>query len=394
MKSPIPTNEAARMQVLKAYDVLDTPAEAAFDDLTLLASQICDTPVALFTLIDGDRQWFKSAVGVEVTETPRDVSFCAHAITQSDLFIIPDAAKDIRFADNPFVTSDPNIRFYAGAPLITADGYALGTLCALDQKPRDLSPQQQDALRALSRLAMAQLELRRTLKQLRELQTLRDNLTQMIVHDLRTPLTSLLGGLQVMEMSNELNEELLAISIHGGKTLLGMINDLLDIEKLEDGSLKLEYSSLDAGGLVSQAFEQVAVLADGREIVLMSDIAPALPIVNADAGKLLRTLVNLLGNAIKFTPAGGSVILSVRREEGDTGLLFAVRDTGEGIPADAMERIFEKFGQVESRQSGRTMSTGLGLSFCKMVVEAHRGCIWVESVMGSGSTFFFRIPVE
>jgi GAF domain-containing protein len=165
MTSP-KTNEARRLKVLWQYDVLDTVPEEVFDDLTELAARICEAPIALISLIDEDRQWFKAKVGVTVNETSRDISFCSHAIKQHDLFIIPDATQDARFANNPLVISDPKIRFYAGAPLITPDGYALGSLCVIDQVPRELRADQKQALRVLARHVMTQLELRRHAKEL------------------------------------------------------------------------------------------------------------------------------------------------------------------------------------------------------------------------------------
>jgi GAF domain-containing protein len=168
-----PANEQQRLATLRGYEILDTKPEAGFDDLTLLASYVCQTPVALISLIDADRQWFKSKVGVSVSETSRDVAFCASAILQPDLFIVPDASQDERFAENPLVVSDPKIRFYAGATLMT-DGQALGTLCVVDRVPRDLSPEQLEALRALSRQVMAQLELRRNLIRLERSLAARD----------------------------------------------------------------------------------------------------------------------------------------------------------------------------------------------------------------------------
>jgi len=165
----MPSNEKenARLQALRSYGILDTDPEKGFDDLTTLASHICETPVALISLIDENRQWFKSHVGVGITETPREVSFCAVAIQQPDLFIVPDATKDPRFSSNPFVVSDPKIRFYAGAPFTSSDGHPLGTLCVVDMVPRQLTPSQQSALLALSRQVQAQFELRKNLLELR-----------------------------------------------------------------------------------------------------------------------------------------------------------------------------------------------------------------------------------
>src|SRR5258708_39722323 len=159
-------NEKKRLKVLWQYEVLDTVPEALFDDLTELAAGICEAPIALISLVDEKRQWFKSKFGTTVSETSRDISFCAHAIQQSDLFIVPDATKDERFAQNPLVVSEPKIRFYAGAPLITADGYALGTLCVIDKVPRELRPEQKQALRILARHVVSQLEMRRRSREL------------------------------------------------------------------------------------------------------------------------------------------------------------------------------------------------------------------------------------
>ncbi len=168
MKAPLPKNEAQRLKVLWQYDLLDTVPEEVFDDMTDLAAHICEAPIALISLVDEDRQWFKSRVGLSEQETSRDISFCAHAILQNGLFIVPDATQDPRFKDNPLVTGKQKIRFYAGVPLKSPDGYALGTLCVLDQKPREMRPEQKRALMVLARLVQTQLELRRHAKQIAE----------------------------------------------------------------------------------------------------------------------------------------------------------------------------------------------------------------------------------
>ena len=162
--TPLPQNEAARMAALARFDILDSDPEREFDDLARLASQICGTPYALISLVDRDRQWFKARVGVEVQETPRSVSLCAHAILGHDPLVVPDASQDPRFSNNPLVRSGPGFHFYAGAPLVTNDGHAIGTICVLDRKARELDPEQIESLRALSRQVVSQLELRRRLR--------------------------------------------------------------------------------------------------------------------------------------------------------------------------------------------------------------------------------------
>jgi GAF domain-containing protein len=174
MNYPVPANEMERLRTLRAYKILDTRPEERFDDLTQLAALICDAPISLISLLDSDRQWFKSRFGLDMQETPRAQAFCTHAIMQPEIFVVPDAAKDERFAQSPLVTGETHIRFYAGAPLAARDGHLLGTLCVMDRQPHALSNGQKSALEILSRLVIANIELRSDLQELRDALAVRD----------------------------------------------------------------------------------------------------------------------------------------------------------------------------------------------------------------------------
>lgn len=233
-------------------------------------------------------------------------------------------------------------------------------------------------------------QLQENYARLQEIERLRDDMRNMIVHDLRSPLTAVIAGVDMLRRRGDLNasqRELMTIAAAGGKTLLGMVNDLLDVEKMESGSARLQLVELSASALVAGALEQISPLAREANTALVTEIADGLPHFSGDESMLSRTLVNLIANAIKFTKAG-TVTINVSESAGN--IRFAISDTGDGIPVEAFERIFEKFGQLDSRRAG----TGLGLAFCKLAVEAHGGRIKVESTPGVGSTFSFTVPVR
>ena len=223
-----PVNEAERLAALRRYEILDTDPEQALDEVVQLAATICGTPIALISLVDSSRQWFKARVGLTVMETSRDFSFCAHAIHGDDLFVIKDAQQDHRFVRNPLVVGDPHIRFYAGAPLTTPDGLKLGTLCVIDSRPRELDRVQRDALTALARQAMIQLELRRHVGR-----------KDAITHDLRTPLTSIRGsiGLLASGVMGDLTpeaRELLTVAERNSARLMSLIDEFLDFDRVKE----------------------------------------------------------------------------------------------------------------------------------------------------------------
>jgi signal transduction histidine kinase len=235
-------------------------------------------------------------------------------------------------------------------------------------------------------------QLQQNYKRLLELEKLRDDMRNMIVHDLRTPLTSVIVGMEMVATQGPLSvmqQEVMNIATNGGRTLLAMINDLLDVEKMESGSTQLHYQPLSAAKLIASAVEQVASLAAMERTSIVTPTGPESTIFEGDENKLSRTLVNLIANAVKFS-GGGTVTITATRGEGKL-IRFSVRDTGPGIAAEAFGRIFEKFGQLDAHTR---VGTGLGLAFCKLAVEAHGGHIEVESTPGTGSTFSFTIPLS
>lgn len=234
--APQPPDELARIEALQAYAILDTPREQAYDDIVALASAICRTPIALVSLVDRDRQWFKAQVGVEAAQTPREHALCAHALLRPDeVMVVNDARADPRFRDNPLVTGQPHIRFYAGAPLITPAGHALGTICVIDRAPRELTAPMVQALRALSRQVVAQLELRRALFAAESAGRAKSAFLQNIGHEVRTPLNGVMGMLELLQATplDAEQAEYVAIARGAAQTLLQTVQGVLDYSRLE-----------------------------------------------------------------------------------------------------------------------------------------------------------------
>lgn len=404
MTAPLPFNEHDRLAALRQLDILDTPFEESFDRVTRLAGHLFDIPIALVSLVDEKRQWFKSCYNFPHRETGREVSFCAHALLSDGVMVVPDATQDPRFAENPLVTEAPGIRFYAGAQLKTAAGFTVGTLCIIDTRPREFSAEDNARLHDLATIIADELELRYAstvrkelvqrlegaLARIKEVEALRDSLTHMLIHDLRNPLSATVGFLQVLRMSVEKKltaAELRYITIaeQGAETLNGMITSLLDVNRMEAGEMPLDLRVRDLREIVSAATEA----ARGASDLHVSVEVPSEPVTAlADGNIIHRVICNLVSNALKFTSKGQEIRVVLQRDALQASV--AVIDQGPGIPPEFQAKIFEKFGQVNGRR--HVHSTGLGLTFCKLGIEAHGGTISVASVPGAGSTFTFRLP--
>ena len=253
-----------------------------------------------------------------------------------------------------------------------------------------------DLSNANRHLALTNDQLQATNQELHELQELRDNLTHMIMHDLRMPLHALDYALQLLAAQTQLGsgpQKAVQISLQSSRSLSSLTNNLLDLHMQEAGALQLHWQALEPRKLVEASLAQIEWLASYKKVVLSASVAPDLPLLRGDANKLTRVLVNLLDNALNATPAGGSVRLSAQPGENGAAILFSVADTGQGIAPADQTRIFEKFGQVTSSDSSQRNSSGLGLAFCRMIIEAHGARISVQSALGEGSVFWFTVPL-
>ncbi len=396
--------ELERLAVLEAVALLDTPAEETFDQFTRLASLILQVPVALVSLVDPTRQFFKSSVGLPepwatCRETPLSHSFCKHVVSCSEVLCVADARMHPLLQEN-LAIRDLGVIAYLGIPLTTAKGHTLGSFCTIDSKPRHWTAQDIEIMQGLAALVIEKIELRLVAKQrhtdylqLRKLELYRQEMVQMLVHDLRNPLTSFLGGLSLLDSLGELTEpqkNYVSLAMKGGKALSQMINSILDVSKAEAGKLDFKLAEVTSAQIMDTACQQMMPLAEKSKVRLTCEAVKDVRL-RADAEKLRRVMINLVSNAIQHTPAGGEISVLTQSED-SADVRFSVIDTGHGIPSEAFERIFQKFSRMQSPQESGG-STGLGLPFSQMVVEAHGGRIWVESELGQGTSFHFTLPL-
>ncbi|MBC3789349.1 GAF domain-containing sensor histidine kinase [Spirosoma utsteinense] len=413
--------EVDRIRALASYNILDTLPEEEYDAITQLAALICQMPISLISLIDEHRQWFKSAHGLTVRQTPREYALCAHAIqTPDEIMEVHDARTDERFIGNPLITGDPNVVFYAGTPLVDANGYALGTLCVIDHKPSQLTAQQKQLLKALGRQVVVQLELHRSqallqganeqllmlnqelqvrgqfeqrlqhrLVQEKELSEQKTRFVAMVSHEFRTPLTSIqlsvdLVRLHLTDPPQPITKHLAVIEEQVGK-FTDLLSDVLILGQIDAGKLLFNPLPCDAGVFVEELIGTFTAAQLGGRTILTS-VEGMIQLVPLDKKLLSYALINLVSNALKYSAGDPVVHLSYEPD----GITFAVTDTGIGIPAADIPHLFTSFFRATNALT--IAGTGLGLFIARQFVELHGGHIDVTSQHNQGSTFRIVLP--
>jgi signal transduction histidine kinase len=387
--------EKERLKDLESYAILDTLSESDYDDITAIASEICGTKISLISLVDDKRQWFKSHHGIDILETPKEYSFCAHAINDPlNLLVIPDARTDERFHDNPLVTGESGVVFYAGVPLISDNGLPLGTLCVIDQKPKLLSQSQMHSLRALGRQVMYMLNLRKTklnlektLVELEEKNLELERFAYVAAHDLKSPLSGIVGLSQLLsenysdQVDNDGKEIIHLISKSSDK-LRSLVDGLLEYSRSEK-VLKEHKTVVNLNSLMDD-FRGLFVYEKNLSLNLKSSITDV--VINRAA--LEQVLINLITNSIKYNDKE-NVEVEIGGSASTTHYKFYVQDNGPGIALENQENIFDIFKVLSNEDRFGMKGNGIGLATVKKVIENSGGSIKVTSEPTKGAKFTF-----
>jgi signal transduction histidine kinase len=375
-----PEDEAARLDALRHFHVLDTGSEEVFDEITILAAEICEAPIALITFVDDDRVWLKSKVGISASETSRDVSFCGHAILQKEPFVVPDAALDKRFKDNPFVIEEPKIRFYAGTQLVDHGGHVLGMMCVLDRKPRQLRHSQQQALRALAQLVMTQLELRRKADELQRLEVEAANLrlvgvmANRLLHEIGNAVVPISTHQQLL--AERYNDPEFRASFDAALTEgIRRVSRLISQMRQLAGEMEPAFESVSLQAVVEEAYDSTVKSQGTHSARLHFDAAPAPILINGDVAGLTLAFSEIILNALQANPADPEVDVRCAISESNdlpAEVVIDFRDKGDGFVPGLAEKVTLPFF------STRNVGPGLGLSVAKKVIEKHRGSLEIR----------------
>lgn len=388
--------EEDRLLDLHSHSILDTIPEEDFDYLTAIASQICNTPISLVSLIDDKRQWFKSHHGLNVLETPKEYAFCAHAINEpNNILIVQDSRKDERFQNNPLVTGEPKVIFYAGVPLISENGYPLGTLCVIDNEPKTLNEEQIHSLKSLSNQVMRLITLRKnkeqlelSLKNLKHKNNELEQFAYIASHDLREPLNTITSFIELLEEESkedltEIKKESFRFINSASLRMKDLIKGLLDYSKLgKKGAIK----KVNCNTIVNYVLEDLNSCINKCDAEIKIE---KLPILYGYENELSVLFQNLITNAIKFTNPNTTPKITIAANEHKNLWQFSIKDNGIGIDSINKDKVFIIFQRLHNHDE--YYGTGIGLANCKKIVQLHNGEIWFDSKIGLGTTFHFTI---
>lgn len=405
---PAPTlpNEDQRVADLLRHNILDTEAETDFDELVQLAAMICGAEIALVSLVDDRRQWFKAKVGLEAQETPRDIAFCPHALHGQDIFEIDDATQDERFHDNPLVVGEPQIRFYAGQPLRSSQGHPLGTLCVIDRYTRTLSTAQRFALKILARQVENLLDLRLKVEDLSQslsiieeqrqslerLNQIKDQTLGIIAHDLRSPLAALDNTIALFEQGflegRKIGALIPEVRPHLQKTH-DKVSKVLDWAKEQVKKPLVTPYAFAVEPVVVACQDWVQSMADAKGVHLYHQVSPAVYALG-DRDWVEIVLRNLLSNAVKYSFKDGNVEIFAQ-VQGDK-VRIGVKDEGVGMDAYTLEAVGERYRGLSTTGTAREKGTGLGLMLCQTYLGNLNTQLEIVSEVHQGSTFSFVLP--
>ena len=393
-----PKNERKRQKAVEQYGLLDTLPEIKYDHITSMISDICNTPISLITLLDKDRNFLKSHYGIELSESPRNISFCGHAINYEEpIMIVEDAREDIRFHDNPLVT-EFNAIFYAGVPLTNNEGYKLGTLCVYDHIPRTLTIEQKNALKIIAKQVVTLFEQRLQNEQLLELKKdlLRKNddlekFAAVISHDLKSPINNIISLTRLLKDENpnlsEDSTQYIDYLQESSSSLKKYIDDVLHFYK-SDSLLGLKKESFTAEDIIKDC-KKIVDISKEAEINLINKTKTVF--INKTA--LEQVLINLLTNAIKYNDKT-HIIIDITCKEDDDFYYWSITDNGRGIPEKDLDKVFELFEKVANEDRYGNQGNGIGLATTKKIIASLGGQIKVSSILGKQTTFEFSLEKE